>query len=81
MASETPSEAVTAGHDLDVEDGQKSVSHGSGENSEPGEKAIDSSVKPDVNGIAGSDQSLPLDWPLGKKIFNMAIPSILCFVV
>lgn len=27
------------------------------------------------------DTSMPLNWPTSKKVFNMAIPSILCFVV
>lgn len=26
------------------------------------------------------DRSLPLNWPTRKKFFNMAVPSVLCFV-
>lgn len=39
-----------------------------------------------VNGVevaAGVDidLSLPMNWPLGKKIFNVAVPSLLGFVI
>lgn len=27
------------------------------------------------------DVSLPMNWPMKKKVFNMAIPALLCFVV
>lgn len=29
----------------------------------------------------GNDVSLPMNWPLGKKVFNVAVPSLLGFVM
>jgi hypothetical protein len=31
--------------------------------------------------INETDPALPLNWSIKKKIFNMGIPSLLCFVV
>ena len=29
----------------------------------------------------GGDPSMPVNWPMGKKAYNLIIPSVLCFVV
>jgi hypothetical protein len=81
MTSETASEPVMSAFDLDVEDGrQNSVSQESGENKEMSKEG-NGSVPLDVTAGAAVDPSMPLNWPLRKKILNMAIPSIMCFVV
>jgi hypothetical protein len=81
MTSETASEPIMAASDLDVEDGrQNSVSQESGENKEMSKEG-NGSVPLDATTDAVIDPSMPLNWTLRKKILNMAIPSIMCFVV
>jgi hypothetical protein len=81
MTSETASEPVVVASDLDVEDGgQNSVSQESGDNKEMSKEG-NGRVPLDATADAAVDLSMPLNWPLRKKILNVAIPSIMCFVV
>jgi hypothetical protein len=84
MTAESLSQEVTAtALDHDVEAGNEKSTSNTKQITATEEDALEgvSSKKSEGAEVSELDTSLPLNWSSRKKFFNMAIPSILCFVV
>jgi len=79
MASEISSEAVTAVPDMENEGSTHKRDNSLLEDKEA--QTTNGSSSPEMVANSEIDISLPLNWPLRKKVLNMAIPTFICFVV
>ncbi len=79
MVSPVSNEPAGAVPDIGIEHGLQKTSSYTSQNKEA-ETAKDATAS-DVRENAGLDVSLPLNWPIRKKVINMAVPSFICFVV
>lgn len=85
MTSRSPDQDVPAStQDHDVETGNEKSGPDNTKQTPETEKDITERIKSTTSDgaeVSELDSSLPLNWSGGKKFFNMAVPSILCFVV
>ena len=79
MASEISSEAVTDVPDMENEGCTHRKDNSLLEDKEV--QRTNGSSTPEAVANSEIDISLPLNWPLRKKVLNMAIPTFICFVV
>jgi hypothetical protein len=84
MAAETPVEVVVA----PSQDLEKAVSRTSKESKERklsshgiSENSATTAVQAEGPAYDENDPTLPLNWPVWKKYFNLTIPAIITFVV
>ena len=83
MASPVPVDQIDAAPSFSLEDGhRKSDSyHSSNENAQIPVDGTDAGTMLEKGVDVGVDTSMPLNWPTSKKIYNMGVPTVLCFVV